>query len=220
MKLTVLLFDGFTALDVIGGYEVLARIPGVSVETAARSRGLVATDTRALGLPASRRLSEVETTDLLYVPGGPGADVARNDEELLACIRRLSAASKWTLGVCNGVGLLAAAGVLKETTVTTNWDYREALASQGIRVVSERYHRDGKIVTSAGVSASIDAALLLAGLIAGEDVAKLIQLGIEYYPRPPFGGTSADDTPAAARELVRRIGRDAVAALTTTRATF
>jgi transcriptional regulator GlxA family with amidase domain len=220
MKLSLLLFDGFTALDAIGGYEVLSRIPGLSFEIAAKERGLVATDTRAFGITAVRAFAEVETTDVLYVPGGPGVEIAKSDQALCTCIRRLHASSKWTLGVCNGVGLLAAAGVLEGKTVTTNWDYREVLAEQGIHVVPERYARDGKIVTSAGVSASIDAALSLAGLIAGEDVAKLIQLGIEYYPRPPFGGTSADDAPLAAREVVRKVTRASVAALGTTRPAF
>jgi putative intracellular protease/amidase len=220
MKCSLLLFDGFTALDAVGGYEVLSRIPGMSVETVAKRTGPVATDTRAFGITARRAFAELETTDLLYVPGGPGVEVARNDEELLACIRRLHAASKWTLGVCNGVGLLAAAGVLEGKTVTTTWDYREALAEQGIKVVPERVLRDGKIVTSAGVSASIDAGLSLAGLIAGEELAKLIQLGIEYYPRPPFGGTCADDVPLATRDVVRQFIRASVAALATTRPAF
>ena len=114
MKLSILIFDGLTSLDAIGGYETLARIPGMETEFVAAKRGIVAADTRSLGLAAFRDFSEVTATDILYVPGGPGAFALEKDELFLDTIRRLDKTSTWTVGICNGVGLLAAAGVLKD----------------------------------------------------------------------------------------------------------
>ena len=115
----------------------------------------------------------------------------------------MHATTTWTVGICNGVALLAAAGVLTDCTVTTNWGWRERVAAYGVRVLPVRHLRDGKVMTGAGVSASIDAALALTTFIAGPDVAATIRLGIEYYPDPPGGTGSADDAPDAAKTLIR-----------------
>lgn len=203
MRLSILLFDGFTALDAIGGYEVLANLTGVETEFVAERTGPVFADTRRLALHAYRTLDDTLQTDMLYVPGGPGVEKCLKDAALLATIARLHATSTWTVGICNGVELLGAAGVIAGVQVTTNWFARERVAAYGAHVGTKRYVRDGKVVTGAGVSASIDTGLFLAGILAGEDVAKTIQLGIEYYPDPPFGNGTPDTAPAAAQALVR-----------------
>ena len=204
MRLSILIFDGLTTLDAIGGYEVLARIPGMEVEFVAAQRGVVAADTRRLGLVAYRDFSEVTATDILYVPGGPGAFVLEKDEMFLDKMRSLDQTSTWTVGICNGVGLLAAAGLLKGLKATTNWFYQDRLRAYGVEFVAERYHRDGKYVTGAGVSASIDTGLFLTSLIAGDQVAKTLQLGIEYYPAPPFPEQRPQDVAPEIQERVRR----------------
>jgi putative intracellular protease/amidase len=204
MRLSFLIFDGVTALDAVGGYEILARLPGMEVEFVAQQRGIIAADTRRLGLVAYRDVSEVTATDILYVPGGPGAFALERDQGFLDTIRRLDLTSTWTVGICNGVGLLAAAGLLQGRQATTNWFYQDRLAGYGAQFVAERYHRDGKYVTGAGVSASIDAGLFLAGLIAGEPAAKTLQLGIEYYPAPPFPERRPQDAPAEAQQRIRQ----------------
>jgi len=203
MRLSIILFDGYTTLDVVGGYEVLSRVPGVEVEIVAEERGVVAADTRRLGILAYRAFDEVRSTDILYVPGGPGAFALEKSERFLARLRALDATSTWTFGVCNGVGLLAAAGLLEGRAATTNWFYRGRLAAYGVELATGRYHRDGKYVTGAGVSASIDAGLHLAQLIAGDTVAQAIQLGIEYYPAPPYPEKTPADAPASAQQIVR-----------------
>jgi transcriptional regulator GlxA family with amidase domain len=204
MKLSILIFDGLTSLDAIGGYETLARIPGMETEFVAAKRGIIAADTRSLGLAAFRDFSEVKATDILYVPGGPGAFALEKDELFLDTIRRLDKTSTWTVGICNGVGLLAAAGLLKGLKATTNWFYQDRLRAWGTEFVAERYHRDGKYITGAGVSASIDTGLFLTSLIAGEQVAKALQLGIEYYPAPPFPEQRPQDAPVEIQERIRR----------------
>jgi putative intracellular protease/amidase len=207
MRLSIVLFDGFTALDIVGGYEVLANVPGMEVEFIAVQTGLVNADTRRLALLGYRSFEQTQSTDILYVPGGPGVFKGVNDEALVSTIARLHVSSKWTLGICNGVELLGAAGALKDKQVTTNWFARSRVAAFGAQVMPTRYQRDGKLITGAGVSASIDAGLYLASLIAGEEVAKTIQLGIEYYPDPPFGGVAAMGSPdtasAGAQAMVR-----------------
>ena len=203
MRLSILIYDGFTTLDAVGGYEVLSRIPGMETEFVAATRGVVASDTRALGLLAYKSFDEVATTDILYVPGGPGGFLMEKDEPFLAKIRQLDVTSTWTFGVCNGVGILGAAGLLKGKTAATNWFYQERLAAHGATFTPARYHRDGKTVTSAGVSASIDAGLFLASLIAGEFVAKALPLGIAYYPAPPFPEKAPLDAPKEVYDLIK-----------------
>lgn len=205
MRLTIMLFDGFTALDIVGGYEVLANVPGMETEFAAESTGVVAADTGRLGITAWRRFDELVSTDILYVPGGPGVSVMVRDEAILSHIRRLDASSKWTIGICNGVELLGAAGLLEGKEVTTNLFARNHVTAYGALVQHKRYHRDGKLITGAGVSASIDAGLYLAGLLAGEKAARVIQLGIEYYPDPPFGSGTPDNQPDPAKAIIRQI---------------
>ncbi len=202
MRISILIYDGFTMLDAVGGYSVFGWLPGAEVEFVAERKTVIADDLRSGGLAAWRDYSEVESTDILYLPGGPGAGAQMKNEATLSFVRRLHETSTWTFGVCNGVEILAAAGILKGKTVTTNYFARQSVASFGANVVADRYRRDGKIVTTAGVSAGIDGALYLAHLIAGEDVAKIIQLGIEYYPHPPFGYGSADEAPAHLHDLI------------------
>jgi putative intracellular protease/amidase len=210
MRLTILLFDGFTALDVVGGYEVLANVPGMEVEFAAAAEGVVATDTGRLGMLAYRSFDQIAATDILYVPGGPGVTAALDNQPLLDCIRRLDEGSQWTVSICNGAELLGAAGLLAGKRVTTNWFARDKVAAYGALIEPARFHRDGKLITGAGVSASIDTGLFLAGLLAGEVTARLIQFGIEYYPAPPFGNGSPDDEPEAAKAVIRRIEQAAL----------
>jgi transcriptional regulator GlxA family with amidase domain len=202
MRCTIVVFDGFTMLDVVGGYEVLVHVPTVEVEVAATATGVIAADSRRLGLPAYRRLADLASTDILYVPGGPGVVPAMGDAAFLDALARLHATATLTVGICNGVALLAAAGVLAGRTVTTNWGWRERVAALGPTVVAKRWHVDGPVLTGAGVSASIDTALALATILAGEQVARAIRLGIEYYPASPLPGTSADDEDPALRALV------------------
>jgi putative intracellular protease/amidase len=193
MRLSIVLFDGVTSLDFIGGYEVLSRIPGMEVEFVAARAGVIAADTRALGVLAWKTFEEVTSTDILYMPGGPGAVPLETDEAFHAWLRAVDATTTWTVGICNGVTVLAAAGLLKGRKATCNWFHQGKLPGYGAEFVKERYHRDGKYVTGAGVSASIDAGLFLAALLAGDALAKTIQLGIEYYPAPPYPERSPEE---------------------------
>jgi putative intracellular protease/amidase len=220
MRMSILLYDGFTALDIVGGYESLSRVPGMQVEFVAKQTGVIASDTRFLGLLAFKTLEEAAGTDILYVPGGPGGYAAQRDPAILDFIRSAHTESTWTIGVCNGVEVLATAGILDGVEVTTNFFARDRVAALGAKVMKRRYHRDGKVVTGAGVSASADAGLFLTEILVGQPLAELIQLGIEYYPDPPFGAANVDETTPELQDAIRRFEERAEALLEATPRVF
>lgn len=209
MKTTILIFDGLTALDAIGPYEVLRSVPGWEVEFVARERGEVRTDSGALGLSADKSLDEVTETDIVLVPGGAGNRPLLKDDEVLSWLRRIDESTKWTASVCTGSLVLGAAGLLEGRRATGHWAFLEPLREFGAEPVGGRYVEDGKTITAAGVSAGIDMALYLVGREVGPEVAEAVQLGIEYDPDPPFDAGSPQKAPAPIVEAVSAIARDA-----------
>jgi transcriptional regulator GlxA family with amidase domain len=203
MKTSILIFDGITALDAIGPYEVLARPPGWEVEFVGKARGEIRTDSGFLGLSADRSLAEVERADIVLVPGGKGNRPLLEDEEVLGWLRRLDEQSAWTTSVCTGSLVLGAAGLLEGRRATGHWLFLEQLREYGAEPVRERYVEDGKLLTAAGVSAGIDMALHLVGREAGPEVAQAVQLGIEYDPSPPFDAGSPEKAPRAIVEAFK-----------------
>jgi putative intracellular protease/amidase len=203
MLITIPLFDRFTALDAVGPYEVLSRLPGAELVFVAERAGPVQTDTRALTLVAERALSDVDACDVVVVPGGPGTRQMLEPQPLHDWLRAIDATTQWTTSVCTGALLLGAAGLLDGLEATTHWSAFDTLASLGAHPTERRVVPQGKVVTAAGVSAGIDLALWLAGQIAGNEVAKAIQLGIEYDPQPPFDSGSIAKASPETRELVR-----------------
>jgi putative intracellular protease/amidase len=203
MNIAILLYDRLTALDAIGPYEVLSRIPGARVTFVAHKPGPVRTDNGMLTILAERAIDEVQTPDILLVPGGPGEAAARAGGPALDWVRTVHETTTWTTSVCTGSLVLAAAGLLNGKRATSHWLALEQLARLGAEPVSERVVFDGKIVTAAGVSAGIDMALALAARIAGDTVAQAIQLGIEYDPQPPFDAGSPARAPAEVVSLLR-----------------
>jgi transcriptional regulator GlxA family with amidase domain len=203
MQIAILLYDRLTALDAIGPYEVLSRLPGASVTFLAREAGPVRTDNGMLAILAEHSIDELARPDIVLVPGGPGEVAVRAGDAVLEWLRRADETSTWTASVCTGSLVLASAGLLAGRRATSHWLALEQLRALGAEPVSERVVFDGKIVTAAGVSAGIDMALALAARIAGDDVAQAIQLGIEYDPQPPFDAGSPDSAPAEIVALLR-----------------
>lgn len=206
MKIVILLYEGFTALDAIGPYEVLSRLPGADLAFVARAPGPVTTDTGFLTVAATAGIADVDAADVLLVPGGPGDEAVRADASTLEWIRRLHAGTTWTTSVCTGALILGAAGLLRGHRATTHWASLETLRDFGAEPVTARAVESGKLVTAAGVSAGIDMALRLAQRIVGDDFARAIQLGIEYDPAPPFDAGSPEKLPPEMVELVRAFG--------------
>ena len=205
MDIVFPLYPGYTALDAIGPYEVLSRLPGAKVVFAAAETGVLRTDTRFLGLSADAAFRDIDRADVLVVPGGMGTRVAMDDPELIGWIRDIHGTTDWTTSVCTGSLLLGAAGLLDGKEATTHWGAKGDLEATGAVYVADRVvvHDDERIITAAGVSAGIDMGLTLAARIAGDDVAEAIQLGIEYDPQPPFDcGSEAKASPATVERLI------------------
>lgn len=194
-EIVIPVYEGFTALDAVGPYEVLSRLGG-RVRFVAREAGPVMTDTGMLSVLAEASFDDVESCDVLMVPGAQDAlAAARRDPEMLGWLARVHETTTWTTSVCSGSLLLAGAGLLQGLPATTHWAAMEQLAELGAIAVAERVVDAGagtRIITGAGVSAGIDMALTLAAKIAGDDTARAIQLGIEYDPAPPFDAGSVD----------------------------
>ncbi len=205
MDIAILIYDRFTALDAVGSYEVLSRLPGASLTFVAAEAGPVRTDNGMLTLLAECSIGDISRPDIVLVPGGPGEVAARAGEPVLDWLCKADATSTWTTSVCTGSLILAAAGLLDGKRATSHWLALEELRRLGAIPVSERVVFDGKIVTAAGVSAGIDMALALAARVANEQVAQAIQLGIEYDPQPPFDAGSPRTAPAQIVELVRSL---------------
>jgi transcriptional regulator GlxA family with amidase domain len=185
MTVAVLLFDRFTTLDVAGPYEILCRMPATEIMFVASKKGLIS-DPFGFTIEARHSIHDISRADILLVPGGPGIDAILRDEEITAWLMKISTDTLWTTSVCSGALLLAAAGILAGKKCTTHWRRRAQLSHYPVELVHDRVVQDGKVITSAGVSAGIDMALYLAGQIHGKDVAQQIQLNIEYDPKPPF----------------------------------
>lgn len=195
MQIAILLYDAFTALDAVGPYEVLSRIPRAKVSFVASQPGLIQADTRCLSLQAGTALADMPNPEIVVIPGGPGCKAVEADQTTVEWIRTAHQTSKWTTSVCTGSLILGAAGVLKGLSATTHWARLNRLDSFGANPLRQRVVEQGKVITAAGVSAGIDMALLLAQREAGDTVAKAIQLGIEYDPDPPFDIGSPDKAP-------------------------
>jgi len=201
VDIAIYIFEKLTALDAIGPYEVLQRLPGANVKFVGPERGPVRTDQGMLGVVVDYERDEVITADILVVPGGIGTRALITDEPTLEWIRAIDAGSTWTTSVCTGSLLLGAAGLLEGKQATTHWAALDMLAQFGATPTSERVVEQGKIITAAGVSSGIDMALRLAAHVAGDDVAQAIQLGIEYDPQPPFDTGSVAKAPERIRNL-------------------
>jgi putative intracellular protease/amidase len=207
MQIAIVLYDRFTALDAIGPYEVLSRLPGAQASFVGAEAGPVTTDNGMLTVVAEHALAEVESPDIVVVPGGPGEVTERAGGDVIEWLRRVHETTTWTTSVCTGSLILAAAGLLQGRRATSHWLAYDALRGLGAEPVPERVVFEGKIVTAAGVSSGIDMGLALAARIAGDQVAQAIQLGIEYDPQPPFDSGSPDKAPAEIVELLRAHSR-------------
>jgi cyclohexyl-isocyanide hydratase len=197
-QIGMLIFPRLTQLDMTGPYEVLARLPNTKVHLVAGTLEPVTTD-RGMQIVPTVTYETCPPLDVVMVPGGPGQQDLMEDEVVLSFLRRQAETAKYVTSVCTGSLVLGAAGLLQGKRATCHWNALEHLKLLGAIPASEKVVIDGNIVTGAGVTSGIDFALTLAGLLEGEQVAREIQLGIEYDPAPPFDSGSPKTAP---RELV------------------
>ena len=207
MQIAIPLFERFTALDAIGPYDVLSRLPGAQVTFVAKEPGLVRSDNAMLAINADAALAELPHPDVLVVPGGFGTRPLLEDEEMLDWVRAAHETSTWTTSVCTGSLVLAAAGIIDGLEATTHWAAAAELERLGAHYVERRVVQHGKILMAAGVSAGIDMALTLAAQIAGDEIAQTIQLYIEYDPQPPFDSGAPGKASEAVLALAHEVGK-------------
>jgi transcriptional regulator GlxA family with amidase domain len=209
-RVAILLYDGFTALDAVGPYEALCRVPGVRVSTVAVRPGPVRTDTGELAIPAERSLRQLPRPDVVVVPGGGerGTTASMVDERILAWLRGAHRHTTWTTSICTGSLILGAAGLLRGLPATTYWASRPFLKEVGAIYTPGRFVEAGKIITAAGVSAGIDMGLHLAARLSDERIGRAMELALEYDPEPPFGTGSPEKADAETRELALKILAD------------
>ena len=202
-----ILYPRFTALDFIGPYEVLSRLPGHKAIVIAQSSAPVPAEQGPVAVAPEFTFDEAPPLDVLLIPGGPGQLEQMGNEALRAYLRSAAESARLVTSVCTGALLLGDADLLKGRRATTHWLAYETLERLGATPVAERIVRDGNIITAAGVSAGIDLGLLLAADIAGEQIAQAIQLGIEYDPQPPFDAGSPAKAPQDLVEAMRANAR-------------
>lgn len=210
LQVAILLYDGMTALDAIGPYEVLqAPTLNTDVRFVASKKGVKQTDFGKLRLTADYSLEETPHPDILIVPGTAYPKAIMSDPQVIEWIAQVHKTTKWTASVCTGALGLAAAGILKGLKATTHWLAHDVLKQFGAIPTKERVVRDGKVFTAAGVSSGIDMALTLVAEQFGVEAAQLTQLLIEYDPQPPFNAGSPDKAPS----LIVNEAREAFAKL-------
>jgi cyclohexyl-isocyanide hydratase len=217
----MLIFPRLTQLDMTGPYEVLARLPNTKVHLISHTLDPVKTDRGMMSVP-TMTYAECPQLDLVMVPGGPGQQDLMEDATVLEFLQRQARGAKYVTSVCTGSLVLGAAGLLKGRRATCHWTAIDHLKLLGAIPVSERVVVDGNIITGAGVASGIDFALKVAAILEGEEVARQIQLQIEYDPKPPFdSGSPRTAAPGlvaalrargealndARREVARRVGK-------------
>lgn len=201
-RIGLLLFPDITQLDMTGPYEVFTKLPGAEVHLVWKSLEPV-TANGGMQITPTTTFAACPQLDLVCVPGGPGMNALLNDEETLAFLRKQAAGARYVTSVCTGALVLGAAGLLKGKRAATHWMSRDMLKAFGATPVAQRVVVDGNVITGGGVTAGIDFALKVAAEAFGDDLAKAIQLGIEYDPQPPFAAGSPEGAGPAIVEKAR-----------------
>jgi putative intracellular protease/amidase len=206
MEIVIYLYDGITALDAVGPYEVLSRMPDANIKFVAETKGPITTDSHFLKLIADYEISEIEKADILLIPGSVIGFLreARN-KNVKGWINKIHQTTQWTVSVCTGSIILASTGILNGLKASSHWAVIHLLKDYGSIPILQRFVREGKVITSQGVSAGIDMSLYLASQIVGVEQAKVIQLMIEYFPQPPLGYTSMQGTSEETKALARKL---------------
>lgn len=187
MNIVFVLFDNVTQLDFAGPVQFLSRLPGATTHIASKDGKAVSTDCGFAIVP-NTSFADCPQADIICVPGGHGVREAIADAAIVEFVREQAKAAEWITSVCTGSFILGAAGLLNGKRATTHWAYTQLLPLFGATHEEARVVRDGNLVTAGGVTSGIDFALELMALAKGEDIARSIQLALEYDPAPPFDG--------------------------------
>lgn len=209
-NIVFVLFDNVTQLDFAGPIQFLSRLPGASVHVASKDGAVVSTDC-GFGIQPTTGFTDCPQADIVCVPGGHGVQQAISDTAIVDFVRQQAKGAQWITSVCTGAFILGAADLLQGKRATCHWAYTHLLPLFGAAHEAARVVRDGNVVTAGGVTSGIDFALELIAMAQGEDVARTIQLALEYDPAPPFAGGTPATTPAPIVDSLRARVYDTVA---------
>lgn len=203
MQIAIIFYEGMTALDAIGPYEVLRTMPDAEIRFVSNTVGPIVTDSNVLVMGATHSFAETPHPDIVLVPGSSAdTGTAMANAELIAWLQQVHKTTQWTTSVCSGSLVLAAAGILRGHPATTHWFAQKFLGTFEVEARrDERIVHSGKIATAAGVSAGIDLGLWLVGEICGREQAEVTQLMIEYDPHPPFDSGHPNKASAKVKKL-------------------
>ena len=210
LQIGSLAFDALDQMDLTGPFEVLACLPNSTHRIFAKTVAPVQ-DVHGLKLVPDATLSDAPQLDVLHIPGGFGQEALMEDEDVLGWIRRQAKGAQLIFAVCTGVLICGAAGLIKGRQATTHWSAHHLLPFFGAVPVNKRVVVDGNIVFAAGVTSGIDGALYVAAKLRGDEVAKGIQLDMEYAPEPPFDSGTPETAPAAILDATRHLFDDITA---------
>lgn len=201
----LVLYPQFTALDIVGPFQTLVDVPGLDVFFVAAQKGPVVDHSGRLTLEATHSFDEVSSLDVVVIPGGFADRNIDSTNDVVQFIKKIHPTTRWTTSVCTGSIYLAQAGLLNGLSATTHWASYDRLSALGASPTEQRVITQGKIMTAAGVSSGIDMGLSLVAALEGDDMAKLIQLAIEYDPQPPFDSGAPSKVTPEFREFVLSI---------------
>jgi transcriptional regulator GlxA family with amidase domain len=201
----LVLYPQFTALDIVGPFQTLVDVPGLDVFFVAAQKGPVVDHSGKFSLEATHSFDDIDSLDVVVVPGGFADRGIDSTNNVVQFIKKIHPTTTWTTSVCTGSIFLAHAGILNGLTATTHWASYDRLQELGAIPTEQRVIKQGKIITAAGVSAGIDMGLVLVAALEGEDMAKLIQLAIEYDPQPPFDSGAPSKVTPEFKEFVLSI---------------
>lgn len=202
----IFVYDGFNTIDAMGPYQVLSQLSGTKIFLIAKNRGMIRNQ-RGLKFQVDTSIAEVKHLDIVLIPGGAKETfLVSKDTAVLNWIKAIDQTSVYTTSVCTGAWILGATDLLKGKNATTNW-YRaeEMLKRYGADFKQERWVKDGKYWTSAGVTAGIDMSLAIVKDIMGDLYAKSVMLDMEYDPHPPLVAGSVTNTDPLVVDMMREM---------------
>lgn len=203
-EIAMLIYPGMTALDLVGPNQVFGYLGGTHVELVAKTKNPIVTDTGITIQPSKTFADCADPVDILFVGGGgPGTVALMTDAETLDFLSQRGKTAKLVTSVCTGSLVLAAAGLLRGYKATSHWVVRDILPLLGAELVTDRVVQDRNRITAGGITAGIDFGLRVAAELRGEDVARLLELTLEYDPQPPFGPGTPDKAPPRIEKMSR-----------------
>jgi putative intracellular protease/amidase len=206
MNIVIYIYNGITALDAVGPNEVLSKLPGADVKFVGEQKGIILSDSHFLSLVADYEIAEIEQADILLIPGSViGFLREARKKNVKEWILKIHQTTQWTVSVCTGSIILASTGILEGLKASSHWAVIHLLKEYGAIPTLERFVREGKIITSQGVSAGIDMSLYLAAQIVGVEQARAYQLMIEYFPQPPLEYRTMAETSEETKQFARKL---------------